>query len=524
VEGFVSARRFVQQFALVACFVACGASTAAAEDTFAVPRGLAGQVEFWKLIFTTYDATQIVVHDSEEPERIYSILDFRALARGGLSEAALRAEMNEAEARETRRIRALLERLHDAGTGREGLSVEELRIRGLFRDDARPDKFLRAADEKRVRAQRGIRGRFLTGLQRSRRYLPRMEKIFRAEGVPLEVARLPLIESSFNTNAYSKVGAAGMWQFMPSTGRLFLTISPTVDERLDPFVSTRAAARFLRQNYERLRSWPLAITAYNHGPGGMARAVEEVGSRDIVEIIDRYDGKGFGFASRNFYAEFLAALDVERRPEDFFGRVPLDPPLRTDDVVLGEHVAVASVLRCSESDLETFKALNPALRPAAFQRGRWLPAGYQVRLPPGAGRSFDSCYARLPSTARRSSPPASAPVVARRSHRVRRGETLASIARRYGVSVDRLRKENDISNRHLIRVGEVLKIPGSGAPRVAEKPRAAKKKVVHKVRRGQTLNGIARSYGESVESLRRHNRIGDHNQIRVGQLLEIPSR
>jgi len=516
----VSVRRFLHRFAVVG--ILAWAAPSLGEDPFAVPPGIAGQVEFWKLIFTTYDDTQLLVHDSEEPERIYSILDFRTLARSGLPEATVRAEMNAAEAREKRRIRELLERLHRTGAGREGLSVEELRIRSLFDDDARPDKFLRAADEKRVRSQRGIRGRFLEGLQRSHRYLPRMEQIFREEGVPVEVTRLPLIESSFNTNAYSKVGAAGMWQFMPSTGRLFMKVSTSVDERLDPFVSTRAAARFLLQNYERLRSWPLAITAYNHGPAGMARAIEQTGTRDIVQIIDRYESPTFGFASRNFYPEFLAALYVEQHYLDFFGPVPLDPPQHTDDVMLREFVAVDSVVRCSATGLDTIKELNPALRPSAFQRGRWLPAGYQLRLPPGSGDRFATCYANLPSAARRSSPPSTA--VAGHTHRVRRGETLASIARRYGVSTDRLRRANKIRNSNVIRIGQVLKIPGGTAPRATAKARTGDKTVVHRVRRGQTLNGIARAYGRSVESLRRHNRLSDRNQIRVGQLLEIPSR
>src|SRR5207237_2254993 len=124
--------------------------------------------------------------------------------------------------------------------------------------------------------------------------------------------RLPLSESCFNLHAYPKVGAAGIWQFMPATGRHFMRVDNLVDERRDPIASTRAAAQFLDRVHDMLGSWPLAITAYNHGPDGMARAVDEVGSSDIGRIVREYQGRAFGFASRNFYAELLDSLAVDR--------------------------------------------------------------------------------------------------------------------------------------------------------------------------------------------------------------------
>src|SRR4029077_7956824 len=175
--------------------------------------------------------------------------------------------------------------------------------------------------------QRGLRERFAEGIRASRRYFPEMERIFRDEGLPAELVRLPLIESCFNLQAYSKVGAAGIWQFMPKTGRLFMRVDDLVDERRDPISSTHAAARFLGRVHDMLGSWPLAITAYNHGPDGMARAVDEVGTADIGRIVRDYRGRAFGFASRNFYAEFLAALEVEQDHRRYFGDMPLDAPL-----------------------------------------------------------------------------------------------------------------------------------------------------------------------------------------------------
>ena len=124
---------------------------------------------------------------------------------------------------------------------------------------------------------------------------------------------MPHVESSFDPYAYSKVGAAGLWQFMRSTGRRFLRIDAAVDERLDPYRATEAAAQLLSYNYRLLGSWPLAITAYNHGAEGMRRAREQLGTDDIVRIVRDYHSPTFGFASRNFYVSFLAALTVSRR-------------------------------------------------------------------------------------------------------------------------------------------------------------------------------------------------------------------
>jgi membrane-bound lytic murein transglycosylase D len=169
-----------------------------------------------------------------------------------------------------------------------------------------------------------------------------MERIFRAEGLPLELTRLPLVESCFDVEAYSKVGAAGIWQFMPATGRLYaMDVNDSVDERRDPIASTRAAARFLRHNYEALEdSWPLAITAYNHGPAGIRRAISATGTTDIGVIVGRYDGPAFGFASRNFYAEFLAALDVDRHREAWFGKLDVHQPEPTRVIPLERSLGI----------------------------------------------------------------------------------------------------------------------------------------------------------------------------------------
>jgi hypothetical protein len=137
--------------------------------------------------------------------------------------------------------------------------------------------------------------------------------------VPDSLAVLPFIESGYNPDAYSHVGAAGLWQIMKGTGRPFLRISRKVDERRDPFKATAAAAQILKGNYRALGTWPLAITAYNHGAAGVGRGVKDAGSREISDLVQRYKGPAFGFASRNFYAEFAAVLELISQRQQYFG-------------------------------------------------------------------------------------------------------------------------------------------------------------------------------------------------------------
>src|SRR5881296_3682252 len=226
-------------------------------DAFPCPAGLEPQVRFWRGIFAETSIHQVVLHDALHLDKVYKVLDFRPELEDGVSPGEVdRLQRIETDL-ELEHIRATLLRLHALGPNTEGFTAEERTIYELFADDHAPDRFLAAADEKRLRGQRGLRERFGEGLRVSRRYLPEMERIFREEGLPVELTRLPLVESCFNLNAYSKVGAAGIWQFMRSTGRDYMHIGGVLDERRDPLRATRAAAEHLQANFAALGSWPL---------------------------------------------------------------------------------------------------------------------------------------------------------------------------------------------------------------------------------------------------------------------------
>lgn len=363
---------------------------------FPYPQALRPQVEFWKKIFAIYSRYQTVIHDSETMQ-IYKVLDFRRLRdEEGLDDATISQIKQDQTKLEIELIRLTLTKLQRCLEGTEScetLEAEEQKIWDMHKGTDDLERFREAASEDRLRSQTGVRERFQEGVQISRRYMKAMEEIFRREGLPVELTRLPLIESSFNLSATSKVGAAGIWQFMPSTGRIYaMRVSDAIDERRDPLIATAAAARFLRDNYERLGSWPLAITAYNHGPSGMANAVSTVGSSDIADIIRYYRGRAFGFASRNFYPEFLAAVEVEKNSKKHFGTLEMETAFTYDEVYIDQPILLDPAAEHANTTIEELRLLNPALGGAIRAGDASVPKGYQLRVPSGAATAFQERY------------------------------------------------------------------------------------------------------------------------------------
>jgi peptidoglycan lytic transglycosylase D len=319
----------------------------AAEPAVPVLSGLETAVEFWKRIFTRTSTGEVVFFDPFDHGKIYNIL------RVPESDGA----------------RAIIER-------------ERARIVAEYELNE---------EDGRVRSQRGAKERFIAGLKISGRYISRMQKIFRDEGLPPELAYLPLVESSFNVHARSSAGAVGMWQFMPDTGKKFLRITDSLDERRDPMVATRAAARLLKENRALLGNWPLAITAYNHGTEGLFRAIDTVGSSNLVEIIRRHQSPTFGFASKNFYAEFLAAAEIARNSDAYFPFLRLHRPVTLHEIEITRSVPVQSLLKPAAIAQKDFFEWNPALSPTA----KVLPAGYRAKLPAEKVDRFATAQRRI---------------------------------------------------------------------------------------------------------------------------------
>ena len=418
-----------------------------------VPDGLEPRVQFWVDIFTKYSVDERIIHDAENPERIYRVVDFRARFPGDDATPEARAQALD---RERREVVAILRRLGAGRIQEETLSEEALRIYGLFGDRPASAVFRRAA--RRVRIQEGMRETFREGVVRSGRYLSAIQDIFKGQGLPEALAYIPHVESSFNPHACSRFGALGIWQFTRSTGRQYLHVGYEMDERKDPLLSSMAAALFLKASFEKLGNWPLAVTAYNHGLAGMRRAVRRTGATDLSRIIREYRSRRFGFASKNFYAEVLAAVRVAQHSSDYFEDLVLAPPLAFKTFELPVFLKAETIQEAFGVTEAVLGELNPALRPPVFRGEKYVPRGYRLRLP--ADVDLPAAFASIEEGAKYTAQKPS------EWYRVRRGETLSTIAGRFRTSVSVLCRLNDLSNPHRIREGQVLRIPpedGRGA-------------------------------------------------------------
>ncbi|MGV1099640.1 LysM peptidoglycan-binding domain-containing protein [Thiovibrio sp. JS02] len=420
----------------------------AGSDPFPVYDCIRDNVAFWRDIYARYSNTQGVVHDSRNLGIVYEVIELEGVWEKG---ARKRDQQRIEQAKE--KYARILTTLANSGACPQ--TREERRVVSLFGPQATPEDFLAARDYLRV--QSGQKDLFREGVIRSGSYLGEIKNILGQYGLPEELAYLPHVESSFNYQAYSKFGAAGIWQFMHDTAKQYMTVDYAIDERRDPLLATHAAARMLKRNYERLGSWPLAITAYNHGPNGMMRAKEAHGSYE--KIYKEYASKSFGFASRNFYSEFLAAREVAKNYKTHFGSLRLNPPVNSKAVTLPNYAHVNDLVKHLKVDMAAFRALNPALREPVYSGQKLIPKGYQVRVPE-QGKVLQMA-ASIPKTILKEEQTRSS------IYMVRRGDTTSSIARQHGLTVQELAQANQLDRRATIYVGQNLRIPRPEA-RVAQ--------------------------------------------------------
>ncbi len=526
---------------LLATFVA-----SAERSDFPQPRALEPDVTFWKRIYSEVGTDGGLIHDTHDLGIVYEVVIFPS--RHG----------SDRHTENRKRHYQNIVRSLAAGK-RTGLSGDEKRVLALFGNGVTNAKLRLAAE--RIRFQLGQADKFRAGIIRSGAYMDHILANLRDMNLPLEIANLPHVESSFTPSIYSRTGAAGLWQFMPATGRRFMRVDHIVDERLDPYRASIAAARLLEQNYRVTGTWPLALTAYNHGASGMRRAAKQLGSKDIARIVREYRSPSFGFASRNFYVEFLAANYVATHHEDYFGKLSLDRPIDFESVTMPFHARPRDLANALGVDIATLEKANPALRPGVWQNSNFVPKGYSLRVPANAlDRPLEQALAAVPNNNRYASQSSGSS-----SYVVRRGDTLGKIAQRNGLSTQRLASLNGIRRYNNIRVGQRLKLPGSTtispidstpAPRevlVAAAPKAAPARVEpqkpaevappepdrvpavaqavtdanptavesYTVRRGDNLTRIAKVHGLSVAELAAMNGLGNRHQIRAGQRLRI---
>jgi membrane-bound lytic murein transglycosylase D len=518
------------RFALLAVLVSLLAPIVVHGESIPRPEGIKQDVNFWVRVYTEVTTNEGFLHDERNLGVIYDTLKFSS----GSSSRDRQRMVDERRDRHIAALRRIIAAL-PTEAGREALSAEDKKLLALWGPN--PSAIILKDATSRIRFQLGQADRFKEGLIRSSSWEAHIAETFANQGLPPELAALPHVESSFNAAAYSKVGAAGLWQFMRSTGRRYMRVDDAVDERLDPYRSTEAAAQLLAYNYRVLGSWPLALTAYNHGAAGMRRAKESVGTDDFVKINRTYSSRTFGFASRNFFPSFLAALTIDENPEKYFGALERRPEQKFREITMPAYVRLSTLERTLGVDREQLRVLNPGWRPTIYNGTRLVPKGYRLRLPADTTEKWTAelLAARLPSNE------LYAGQVTPRTHRVRKGESMAVIAQRYGMSAARLAQMNGLSVNASLRAGRRLQLPeqlprtltgAAPAPTVAAAETAPPSPAnataasapvgeFYVVRRGDSLEAIAARVSVPQAQLLKMNSLRNPDFLYEGQRLRI---
>ncbi len=509
---------------------------------FLCPPGLERRVDFWADVFSLHNTDTAVFHDRKVPERVYSVLHRKGACGGRNTPPDIR--------RERKRLAALLESVAGKKAAGSAMQGEEKHIADLFAGERVPE-IRKAAD--RIRCQTGNANRFREGVRRFGEHKSRVAQALKEFGLPDGVQYLPFVESSYNPEAYSRVGAAGLWQLMPATARhLGLEVNPVLDERMDPELATLAAIRYLQHSFEVLAPaareirpdvskaeiFPFVITSYNYGVNGMLRAMRAVGV-DFVKVLENYKSESFQVAVKNFYASFLAARHVATHADQYFSGVAQKRPRETVRFALKQPLRVSTVISHFGVSREKLKKLNPALTSGVWKGQHLIPRGYVLRLPKKRLGSWDSKIAALQKR------PADQPPRQLQHYRVRKGDSACGIAHRYKVSCRQLIKENRLGRRGFIRIGQILTIPGGSI--VLKKTIAdARQRIfggkafstdaimdlpvavvrtpdrTYRVAKGDTACAVAKKFSMACADLARLNHLGKDKKLVAGQLLTIP--
>jgi membrane-bound lytic murein transglycosylase D len=353
---------------------------------------------------------------------------------------------------------------------------------------------------------------FQAGLERSGRYMYVFREVFQEEGLPLDLIYMAHVESAYKTTAYSRARARGIFQFISGTGKHYgLRIDYWVDERLDPEKSARAAAAYLKDLYAEFGDWYLALAGYNAGEGKIRRALARSGRDDFWGIAKtRYIRR----ETKNYVPAILAAVMISKDPEKYGFDFEADSPVVYETIEIEGAVDLQVLARCAGSDLDRLKLLNPALR-----RYQTPPhARTKVHVPVGASEATLAALEKVPQNER----------VLYARHRVRSGDTLYDLARDYGVSVSAIQQSNKMGRRTVIRVGDELIIPtvaaGSySAPAGYRSDTGAVpgEPLTYRVRRGDTLSGIARRYRSSPTAIATASGISVNRTLHPGDRLTV---
>jgi membrane-bound lytic murein transglycosylase D len=372
------------------------------------------------------------------------------------------------------------------------------------------------------------RGRAIAAIwyRKSGGFEPMLREVMRRHGLPSDLMWVAVVESGLRPTAYSPVGAAGLWQFMPESGRLYgLVVDRWVDERLDPVRSTHAAAMYLEDLHRRFGTWELALAAYNMGFGGLLTAVRKYNTNDFWEL-SRYEA-GIPWETTLYVPKILALMVVAKNPEVFgLGNQQRDPPAEFDEIDVVPGVSLEAVAKAAGVDLADIEQLNPQLlasRVPPRSPSRAAAGVWRIRVPKGRAAKVNENLVKTRASEVRLQP-----------HIVRYGESLADVARAYGVSEARIARDNALRPDEVPRPGTALLVPlgpegktNSAADRVVVvvpldlRAPPAHRRVFYQVVAGDTLEGVAEAFSVPPDELRRWNGLDSRARLQAGMSMMV---
>jgi len=436
---------------------AYGGENLIGDGDFEIPDDLQEMVAFWTHIFGHYNRNHLVFYNMQQVGVVYSVLDFSELT--GLDKKGVKEVKADIIAEERTRLRKMIRKLASyikANKGQKNLNfkdfTEEERRIGKLLFERKDHLDLSEKGLKKSFAYRyGFSHRIKGAIKVSGLYMDEMRRIFRERGLPEELTIIPFIESAFNLKAYSRAGAAGIWQFIKATGQRYLRIDEFVDERYDPILGAYAAATHLRNEFKLLKSWPLTINAYNTGPGRMLQAKRKLQTTDISRIIKEFRGRGYGFDSRNYYPEFLAALTVFNNQEFYFGDIQKLSPQPFEYVAMPSSMSIPELSRLASIPIDVISDLNLPLKDEVLWGEYELPKGYLLKIPPTQKEDLLLAMQELYRDVRFAS-----------HHVVKRGDDLKKISKKYDVTLKELAQANNLLPHQKLKRGSVIQLPGRG--------------------------------------------------------------
>jgi len=352
---------------------------------------------------------------------------------------------------------------------------------------------------------------FIESYKRSGRYRPMIVAALKEAGLPEELSWLPLIESGFKVNALSRARALGMWQFIPSTGYKFgLKRDKYIDERIDPVKATQAAIAYLKELHQIFGDWTTVLAGYNCGEGKVLRVIRSQNINYLDNFWDLYER--LPLETARYVPRFMATLHIVKNLKKYdLDATKVDPPWEYEIVSVSKQVHLRNVAKKIGSTETALRGLNPELRYRILP-----PEKYPLRVPPGKSKKLLAKLDKIPV----SYPPQRAYIY----HRVRPGESLSTIAKRYRTSVRSIARANNIRRRNFIVAGQKLKIPRKGTvvyrSKKYDKP-IHERPSTHVVKRGDSLWIIAKRYGTTTKKIRDANNLST-THLSIGQVLKIP--